>query len=134
MLQCNLLFCSAAWCFLAFRMPNDSHALCERICPLDICIPKQPQLARPRAIVDLIKTAETCSIAQQTQEKLPEVKQCERCGYITSQAVCKACVLLEGLNSGKPRLGVSRKGQNLVAGTQATPRRRPAVLQYEAQL
>ncbi len=25
-------------------------------------------------------------------------KQCQRCGYLTSQPVCKACVLLEGLN------------------------------------
>ena len=41
----------------------------------------------------------------------PDPKQpgnCERCGYITSQAVCKACVMLEGLNSGNPRMGVQR--------------------------
>lgn len=74
--------------------------------------------------MDLIRTAETCSIAQQTQDKLPDVKQCERCGYITSQAVCKACVMLEGLNSGLPRLGVARtKGRR--AG-------QPAVIQYES--
>lgn len=29
--------------------------------------------------------------------------QCERCGYLSSQAVCKACVLLEGLNKARPR-------------------------------
>ena len=29
--------------------------------------------------------------------------QCERCGYLSSQTVCKACVLLEGLNKARPR-------------------------------
>lgn len=33
--------------------------------------------------------------------------QCERCGYLSSQAVCKACVLLEGLNKARPRLEIS---------------------------
>ena len=28
---------------------------------------------------------------------------CKRCGYISSQPLCKACVLLEGLNKGLPR-------------------------------
>ncbi|KAM3416447.1 Cytoplasmic tRNA 2-thiolation protein 1 [Cercospora zeina] len=29
--------------------------------------------------------------------------QCGRCGYLSSQAICKACVLLEGLNKARPR-------------------------------
>lgn len=32
--------------------------------------------------------------------------QCQRCGYLSSQAVCKACVLLEGLNKARPRTGI----------------------------
>lgn len=43
-----------------------------------------------------------------SDERLPQPRNCERCGYISSQPVCKACVLLEGLNRGLPRLGVSR--------------------------
>lgn len=41
--------------------------------------------------------------------------QCEKCGYITSQALCKACVLLEGLNKNNPKveLGVSKKEDKL---------------------
>ncbi|KAI9777626.1 MAG: nucleotidyltransferase [Geoglossum umbratile] len=37
--------------------------------------------------------------------KLPRqhMGQCIRCGYISSQEVCKACVLLEGLNKNRPR-------------------------------
>ena len=33
--------------------------------------------------------------------------QCERCGYLSSQAVCKACVLLEGLNKSRPRTAIA---------------------------
>ncbi|KAF7197897.1 Cytoplasmic tRNA 2-thiolation protein 1 [Pseudocercospora fuligena] len=33
--------------------------------------------------------------------------QCERCGYLSSQAICKACVLLEGLNKARPRTEIT---------------------------
>ncbi|TKA73834.1 Cytoplasmic tRNA 2-thiolation protein 1 [Friedmanniomyces simplex] len=36
--------------------------------------------------------------------------QCERCGYLSSQAVCKACMLLEGLNKARPRTGIEVGG------------------------
>jgi cytoplasmic tRNA 2-thiolation protein 1 len=32
--------------------------------------------------------------------------QCERCGYLSSQKICKACTLLEGLNKSRPRTTV----------------------------
>ena len=35
-------------------------------------------------------------------------RTCERCGYISSQPVCKACLMLEGLNTGNTRLGILR--------------------------
>jgi cytoplasmic tRNA 2-thiolation protein 1 len=37
--------------------------------------------------------------------KLPRqvLGQCSRCGYMSSQPVCKACTLLEGLNKNRPR-------------------------------
>ncbi len=31
---------------------------------------------------------------------------CERCGYMSSQKVCKACVLLEELNKSRPKAGI----------------------------
>ncbi|KAF2423120.1 adenine nucleotide alpha hydrolases-like protein [Tothia fuscella] len=31
---------------------------------------------------------------------------CENCGYLSSQKVCKACVLLEGLNKNRPKVAV----------------------------
>lgn len=32
--------------------------------------------------------------------------QCRKCGYLSSQDVCKACVLLEGLNKARPKQAV----------------------------
>lgn len=32
-----------------------------------------------------------------------EMGQCVRCGYLSSQKICKACMLLEGLNKSRPR-------------------------------
>jgi len=33
---------------------------------------------------------------------------CQRCGYMSSQDICKACMLLEGLNKGLPNHGIGR--------------------------
>uniref|UniRef100_A0A3Q4FZY0 Cytosolic thiouridylase subunit 1 homolog (S. pombe) n=1 Tax=Neolamprologus brichardi TaxID=32507 RepID=A0A3Q4FZY0_NEOBR len=40
--------------------------------------------------------------------KMPVQGTCSRCGYISSQKLCKACVLLEGLNRGLPKLGIGK--------------------------
>ena len=34
---------------------------------------------------------------------------CERCGYISSNALCKACVLLQGLNKGRARVVIGEE-------------------------
>ncbi|KAF2321171.1 hypothetical protein GH714_034905 [Hevea brasiliensis] len=57
---------------------------------------KDLERIRPRAILDIIKSGENFRIS--TNTKMPEQRTCERCGYISSQKWCKACVLLEGLN------------------------------------
>lgn len=67
---------------------------------------KDLERIRPRAILDIIKSGEDFRISRHT--KMPEQGNCERCGYISSQKWCKACVLLEGLNRGLPRLGIGR--------------------------
>ena len=38
-------------------------------------------------------------------KKLPkqQMGKCARCGYMSSQAICKACMLLEGLNKNRPK-------------------------------
>ncbi|XP_004500711.1 cytoplasmic tRNA 2-thiolation protein 1 [Cicer arietinum] len=67
---------------------------------------KDLERIRPRAILDIIKSGENFRIS--TNTKMPEQGTCERCGYISSQKWCKACVLLDGLNRGLPKLGIGR--------------------------
>jgi cytoplasmic tRNA 2-thiolation protein 1 len=67
---------------------------------------KDLESIRPRAILDIIKSGESFRYALTT--KMPEQGTCEKCGYISSQKWCKACVLLDGLNRGLPRLGIGR--------------------------
>ncbi|WIA40331.1 hypothetical protein OEZ86_013698 [Tetradesmus obliquus] len=72
---------------------------------------KDLEAARPSAIMDLIHSAESWTISQGAQDQMPSPQSCQRCGFLSSQALCKACILLEGLNSGLPTLGVGRKNQ-----------------------
>lgn len=67
---------------------------------------KDLEQIRPRAILDIIRSGENFSVS--SSAKMPEQGICERCGYISSQKWCKACVLLDGLNRGLPKLGISR--------------------------
>ncbi|CAM0943969.1 unnamed protein product [Alopecurus aequalis] len=67
---------------------------------------KDLERMRPRAILDIITSGENFRIS--TTTKMPEQGTCERCGYISSQKLCKACVLLDGLNRGLPKLGIGR--------------------------
>ncbi|WEW58324.1 cytosolic thiouridylase subunit Ctu1 [Emydomyces testavorans] len=38
--------------------------------------------------------------------KVQTMGQCERCGYLSSQKICKACTLLDGLNKNRPKTSV----------------------------
>lgn len=42
---------------------------------------------------------------------LPTQRICTRCKFVSSQEVCKACVLLEGLNKGLPKLGIGKSSK-----------------------
>jgi len=58
--------------------------------------PTQPQTQQTRTIYD----------KQNRKATRQQLGQCQRCGYISSQAVCKACMLLEGLNRNRPKMVV----------------------------
>ncbi|WPH00246.1 Hypothetical protein R9X50_00306900 [Acrodontium crateriforme] len=60
-----------------------------------------------------IRTKQTKSLGKPERNVAPpkqKLGQCERCGYLSSQAICKACVLLEGLNKARPRTGIEVGG------------------------
>lgn len=67
---------------------------------------KDLERIRPSSILDIIHSGESLSVKKDV--KMPVQGICKRCGYISSQPLCKACVLLEGLNKGLPRLGIGK--------------------------
>ena len=72
---------------------------------------KDLEALRPSSILDIIRSGEDFVLKGDVVEKLPEQGTCERCGYMSSRRVCKACVLVEGLERGLPRLGIGDKGE-----------------------
>ena len=67
---------------------------------------KDLESIRPTTIIDIIHSGDSLSVKGDV--KLPVQGKCTRCGYISSQELCKACILLEGLNRGLPRLGIGK--------------------------
>ncbi|KAL1652233.1 cytosolic thiouridylase subunit Ctu1 [Diplodia intermedia] len=57
-----------------------------------------------------LKTGANGSISdRQASKKAPKQQRmgkCAKCGYISSQAVCKACTLLDGLNKNRPKTAI----------------------------
>lgn len=67
---------------------------------------KDLEAIRPSAIIDIIHSGESLAIKKEC--KMPKQGICERCGYMSSMNLCKACNLLEGLNRGLPKLGIGK--------------------------
>ncbi|CAG9862595.1 unnamed protein product [Phyllotreta striolata] len=63
----------------------------------------------PAVIMNIIHSGETMKVSEHS--KMPTLTKCTRCGYVSSQEICKACVLLEGLNKGLPRLGIGKSSK-----------------------
>ncbi|XP_012263097.1 cytoplasmic tRNA 2-thiolation protein 1 [Athalia rosae] len=70
---------------------------------------KDLEKIRPSSVMDIIHSGERLSVREGV--KMPERRNCTRCGFVSSQEVCKACVLLEGLNRGLPRLGIGKSNK-----------------------
>ncbi|RNF23966.1 cytoplasmic tRNA 2-thiolation protein 1 [Trypanosoma conorhini] len=67
---------------------------------------KEMEILQPRCIIDTVRAGERLRVKD--RESLPEHPQgyCGRCGYVTSQKLCRACVLLQALSSGDPMAAV----------------------------
>ncbi|XP_035696464.1 cytoplasmic tRNA 2-thiolation protein 1-like [Branchiostoma floridae] len=69
---------------------------------------KDLESIRSTSIIDIIHSGECMSVSVKKDVKMPTQGTCARCGYISSNELCKACVLLEGLNKGLPKLGIGK--------------------------
>jgi cytoplasmic tRNA 2-thiolation protein 1 len=70
---------------------------------------KDLEKVRPSVIMDIIHSGETLQF--QGNIKKPQRGVCDLCGFVSSCQPCKACVLLEGLNRGLPKLGIGKKSK-----------------------
>ncbi|CAL1676978.1 unnamed protein product [Lasius platythorax] len=70
---------------------------------------KDLEKMRPSSIIDIIHSGEQLQVKDSV--KMPERRNCTRCGFVSSQEICKACVLLEGLNRGLPKLGIGKSNK-----------------------
>lgn len=75
---------------------------------------KDLEKIRPSVIMDIIHSGEQLQFRETTM--MPERICCKRCGFVASQELCKACILLEGLNRGLPKLGIGKasKGRRMI--------------------
>ncbi|KAI8870232.1 adenine nucleotide alpha hydrolases-like protein [Ramicandelaber brevisporus] len=78
---------------------------------------KDLEAIRPSAILDIIHSGE--SFAAKSDVKAPKMTNCKKCGFIASNDLCKACLLLEGLNSGNPTLGIGKAPKAVKAAVEA---------------
>lgn len=67
---------------------------------------KDLERIQPSTIIDIIHSGESLCVKKDV--RMPVQTTCTRCGYISSNELCKACVMLEGLNKGRPRLGIGK--------------------------
>lgn len=72
---------------------------------------KDLERIRPSVIMDIIYSGENLHFKESV--KKPVKRVCEQCGFISSQQICKACTLLEGLNRGMPKLGIGKKSKTI---------------------
>ncbi|KAI6222293.1 Cytoplasmic tRNA 2-thiolation protein 1 [Aphelenchoides fujianensis] len=76
---------------------------------------------RPAAVLDLIRAGELIRVRKDVAQQT--MSTCERCGYISSQRFCKACLLLAGLQTGDTTIGISKKlSSDVVESVQRLPK------------
>ncbi|XP_057367517.1 cytoplasmic tRNA 2-thiolation protein 1-like [Daphnia carinata] len=72
---------------------------------------KDLEALRSTSIIDIIHAGEQLAIKDGV--KLPKQGVCSACGFVSSNVICKACVLLEGLNRGRPKLAIGKSNKAL---------------------
>ncbi|KAF8644079.1 hypothetical protein AX16_008702 [Volvariella volvacea WC 439] len=68
---------------------------------------KDLEMARPSAVVDIIHSGEAFEVKEEIRSVQKAQQTCRRCGYMSSNELCKACVLLESLEKGVAKTEVA---------------------------
>ncbi|OCB86529.1 hypothetical protein A7U60_g6425 [Sanghuangporus baumii] len=72
---------------------------------------KDLEAARPSAIIDIIHSGEAFEVREEVRKGQKIQRTCQRCGYMSSNTLCKACTLLEGLERGIAEAGLTDRGK-----------------------
>ncbi|KAF9076658.1 hypothetical protein BDP27DRAFT_1313695 [Rhodocollybia butyracea] len=82
---------------------------------------KDLEAARPSAIIDIIHSGEAFEVRGEVKatQKLQQI--CKRCGYMSSNDLCKACTLLEGLERGVASSGITDRARKRLDADGPTP-------------
>ncbi|KAK0537071.1 cytosolic thiouridylase subunit Ctu1 [Tilletia horrida] len=80
---------------------------------------KDLEAIRPSAIIDIIHSGESLKVKSEIKRAVQ--RTCSRCGYISSNELCKACVLLEGLNRGNSAIGIRSERSRAVKDALSLP-------------
>ncbi|KAH9059316.1 hypothetical protein EDB87DRAFT_1684715 [Lactarius vividus] len=72
---------------------------------------KDLEAARPSAIIDIIHSGEAFEVKDEVRATQKAQQTCIRCGYMSSNDLCKACSLLEGLERGVSTATITDKGR-----------------------
>ncbi|KAK0231237.1 hypothetical protein IW262DRAFT_469210 [Armillaria fumosa] len=76
---------------------------------------KDLEAARPSAIIDIIHSGEAFEVSDEVKATQKLQQTCKRCGYMSSNELCKACTLLEGLERGMASSSIKRARKRLEA-------------------
>ncbi|KAI5122144.1 hypothetical protein M0805_000791 [Coniferiporia weirii] len=82
---------------------------------------KDLEAARPSAIIDIIHSGEAFEVREEIKRGQKTQQTCERCGYMSSNALCKACTLLEGLERGIADAGITDRGKKKLDASGPAP-------------
>lgn len=72
---------------------------------------KDIEAARPSAIIDIIHSGEAFEVREEVKATQRVQQTCKRCGYMSSNDLCKACTLLEGLERGMASSGITDRAR-----------------------
>ena len=67
---------------------------------VEVTLPAKQQAA----VKEMVKSPSTHDKRKRGRKKVVRqvMGRCEKCGYLSSQSICKACMLLDGLNKARP--------------------------------
>jgi cytoplasmic tRNA 2-thiolation protein 1 len=74
---------------------------------------KDLEAQRPASIIDIIHSAESFHIDSASLTAKQQIKRkCDNCGYMSSNTICKSCILLEKLKKLKSKAVISYELEN----------------------